>query len=202
MSKLNAPNAIASDEKHGKGRDYVQVLCNGLPYAFLAAFAENLPLESLILMSVSIAIATSDTWSSEIGMYFRGTTIDILKLRKQPPGISGGISGVGTLGGFVGAISTAAICVFLISQKIDLFIIKEIEIFYVISGAGFLGMLLDSVIGSAFQIRYKNTDSGELSDTAFAENVRHSGFSWMTNDVVNLLSNIVGTGLASVWFLH
>jgi len=98
---LNAPNAIASDEKHGKGRDYVQVLCNGLPYAFLAAFAENLPLESLILMSVSIAIATSDTWSSEIGMYFRGTTIDILKLRKQPPGISGGISGVGTLGGFV-----------------------------------------------------------------------------------------------------
>lgn len=200
LGKLNSKNEIISDEKHGKGRDTWQVLCNGFPYAFLATFTDSAPFYgfTFILMFVSASIAVADTWSSEIGMYFRGNTIDILKLKKLQPGVSGGISLAGTLGGLAGAVCSATICVLLAFQELELDLADlEIAIIFtaIISAAGFCGMLLDSVLGSAFQLKYKNTKTGDLSDMASAENTIRSGISWMTNDAVNLVSNLIGTGV-------
>ena len=55
------------------------------------------------MMGVSMAAATSDTWSSEIGIYFKGKTFDIFKMRPVPPGVSGGMSRYGTLAGILGS---------------------------------------------------------------------------------------------------
>jgi uncharacterized membrane protein len=67
-------NASSSDAKHGRARDAEQVWSNGGVY--LAA-ALLLPSGSAHLgMVVSMAIATADTWASEIGMAARGRTFD------------------------------------------------------------------------------------------------------------------------------
>lgn len=204
LGKLNTETEVASDEKHGKGRDAWQVICNGFPYAFLATFigTQSFYEWSLLLTFVSISIAVADTWSSEIGMYFRGKTIDILRLKKQQPGVSGGVSWAGTLGGLAGAFCSAVISVLLAFRALELHM-NDFELTLIVTGvislAGFLGMLIDSIIGSAFQLKYKNPRTGDFSDTASAENTEHVGISWFTNDVVNLVSNLLGTSIFALF---
>lgn len=202
LGKLNSKKEIVSDEKHGKGRDAWQVICNGFPYAFLATFTDSEPFYgfTFLLMFVSVSIAVADTWSSEIGMYFQGKTIDILKLKKLPPGVSGGISLEGTIGGLVGGICSAVICVFLAFKEPKLAEVEWQLLFVsVIAFVGFCGMLLDSVLGALFQKKYQNPNTGEFSDISSAENTIQSGISWMTNDVVNLVSNLIGTGVFALF---
>ena len=89
------PNeADAGDRKDKQPRDVVQVLCNGGVYGLVALL--GLP---PILLLVSMAVATSDTWASETGKYFRQPTYDVLRWRRVPSGLSGGISWSGTGGG-------------------------------------------------------------------------------------------------------
>ncbi len=57
-------------------------------------------------------------------------------------------------------------------------------------------MLADSILGAGFQIKFKNLKTGALSDVAADGNKYYSGYSGMTNDVVNLLSNIFATAFA------
>jgi len=54
-------------------------------------------------------------------------------------------------------------------------------------------MLLDSVLGSAFQARYNL--QGQASDVPppGEHNTPQKGWSWLTNDLVNLLSNLLIT---------
>lgn len=193
LGKLNSGSEIITDEKHGKGRDAWQVICNGFPYAFLATFTiiDSFSSFAFFLMFVSVSIAVADTWSSEIGMFFQGKTIDILKFEKLPPGVSGGVSFAGTIGGLAGGISAAVICVLLDFQKFE----SPIIFIGMIGFAGFCGMLLDSVLGSGFQKKYKNIETGEVSDVFTSSNNVQSGLTWMTNDVVNLVSNLIGTAI-------
>ena len=197
LGKINPGPVKVTDKKHGKGRDVWQVACNGLPYVFIATFFEKAPEEVLTLMSVSIAIATSDTWSSEIGMYFRGRTFDILYLKKRQPGVSGGISLEGTGAGLLGAVLIAAICIFLMIQ-VGVSPEFKTSTFAFITLGGFAGMLIDSLLGSAFQIKFKNPRTGMLSDSVSAANTIPVGLAWMTNDAVNFLSNAIGTALFGI----
>ena len=57
------------------------------------------------------------------------------------------------------------------------------------AAAGFLGMLLDSLLGATLQARYSNEETGNFTD--IPTNILHSGYRWMSNDAVNLLSNVL-----------
>jgi uncharacterized membrane protein len=55
-------------------------------------------------------------------------------------------------------------------------------------------MLLDSIIGSVFQAKYLSSEG--LSDGKVGKQSQLiSGYSWMSNDWVNLISNILITAL-------
>jgi uncharacterized protein (TIGR00297 family) len=182
----------AGDAKQKQPRDATQVLANGAVYGWLAAFAW--PIEGVLYLIMPVtevwlltamAIATADTWSSEIGQYFRRPTYDLVKWRKVPPGLSGGVSLPGTLAGLGGSAFIVATCFWLVPY-IDLALAIKIVL------AGFFGMLLDSVLGSLLQAKYQNVATGALSDAPGDGKELVGGFGWMTNDLVNFLAILLG----------
>lgn len=192
LGKLSGANYPTSDVKKGRPRDFMQVVCNGGIYAVLSPFSlhQDATATYFTAMAISISVSTADTWSSEIGMYFKRIPVDILRFTFIPVGVSGGITLPGTAGGLLGACGMAWFCNLLIhGQFIG-------DFFFAVAFSGFGGMLLDSVLGSAFQARFRNPHTGLLSDKQVPGAWLVSGQSWMTNDLINLISNAFITGVA------
>lgn len=173
------------DAKQGKARDAVQVVCNGGVYWVMAILLPYFP-ELSLAMIVSMAIATSDTWASEIGIGLKGKTYDIIRWKSLPVGVSGGVSLGGSLAGLFGSVLIVFISIYL----------TELSIFtcILLTGLGFIGMLLDSIIGSVFQAKYHSSE-GLSDENVGKQSQLISGYSWMSNDWVNLISNILITAL-------
>lgn len=181
LSKLNNP------QKEKDGRNALQVFANGITgIVFIILYAATQQNVYLITSLISFCISMADSTSSELGVYFKGATYDILSFKKMPCGVSGGISWQGTLAGLGGAavLSFAAAYAYHFS----------LPVFLLIAVAGFTGMLADSVLGSLLQIKY-TTASGLLSDDAEAGAKKIKGLAWCSNDMVNILSNIIITWL-------
>ncbi len=186
IGRMFKGKSTQSDSKQGKARDAVQVICNGGVYWLMALLFPYFPDLSLVMI-VSMAIATSDTWASEIGIGLKGKTYDIIYWKKLPSGISGGVSIIGTIAGFIGAFIIACIGCILIDHV-------EFTYILLLTSLGFLGMLLDSFIGSLFQARYKNSEG--ISDDKKGNHVQLiHGYLWFSNDLVNLLSNLIVTAI-------
>ena len=176
----------AGDAKDKLPRDAVQVLCNGGIYGLLALLGA-----SPVLLLVTMAVATSDTWASEIGKHFRQPTRDILRREIVPPGLSGGVSTSGTLGGAAGAVVIGTLG-FVLPADFGVPDLLRVAVF------GFLGMVLDSALGAAMQARYRDPVTGALSDMPSPGGELVSGYRWMTNDLVNLVTIAAATGSAAV----
>lgn len=181
LSKLNA----APKEKDG--RNAIQVFANGI-VGIIAMIGFAISHQTIYLYSaiVSFSISMSDSTSSELGVFFNGRTFDIASFKKTQPGISGGISWQGTAAGLLGAMLIAGAAAWVYHFSATLFAWITI--------AGFTGMLADSFLGSWLQIQFR-TAEGTLSDDPVNNTQKIKGFSWCTNDSVNILSNILITGL-------
>lgn len=187
VALARAGSSPATDAKHGRGRDALQVVCNGGIYGLCALGAYLQPTAGWwLLMSVSIAVSTADTWASEIGIGRGGATYDLLRWYRLPVGVSGGVSVAGTVGGLAGAAAIATLHRLLHPAGIG-------EMLLIMS-AGFGGMLIDSLLGASLQARYRENDSGRLRDTAGTQTYLYSGWKGMSNDGVNLLANALTTG--------
>jgi uncharacterized protein (TIGR00297 family) len=177
------PGGKSSDIKAGKARDHIQVYSNG-GLALLLAVAHSikpLPIWEYLYL-ISAAVACSDTWSSEIGQRFSKRAFDLRSLRWIPAGLSGCISGVGTLAAIMGA---ACIAAYGANQAQMLGILL----------LGFAGSVLDSVLGAFVQARY-----GKEVAQDTGEGKPNKGFARVTNDVVNALSGLGIAGLAALIF--
>ncbi|QQR86594.1 MAG: DUF92 domain-containing protein [Flavobacteriales bacterium] len=198
LGRLN--KTARTDAKHGKPRDAVQVFCNGGVYAVLALFAGN---EAFIWMAVSICISTCDTWASEVGMYARWPTINLATFKRVPIGLSGGVSLAGTMAGFVGAFVVGMVTWPIAFPELSghnawsVVLATAIMAFVPslwLAAIGSAGMLLDSLLGAFLQAKYD--DGAGISDRGTRQ---VGGFRWMTNDLVNLISNAATVGVAMLW---
>ncbi len=172
----------ASDLKSNEPRDSTQVFSNGgvaLILAYVNCIWPNPKLELLYL--ISCAVACSDTWGSEIGSRFGVNTYDILRWKKIPKGVSGGVSPVGFVATFVGAIIIACFA-------------SSIDLFYKILLLGSLGSIVDSILGAALQARYVD-ENGGMTDMPTRHRI--SGYRFITNDVVNIFSIFITVVLAA-----
>jgi uncharacterized protein (TIGR00297 family) len=186
-SKLNRKKvAEAADSKSSKPRDVWQVIANGgIAVVILLVFGGH-PEFRNILIYVSIAVALADTLSSELGVFFGGRTYSIIGFRMVSPGLSGGISFMGTLSGLLGSGFIGLLSIWMESYS------WENALF--ISLFGFSGMLLDSFIGELFQAKYQNHD-GSYSDQGI-ELVK--GIRGFTNDTTNWVSNAITVILSAI----
>jgi uncharacterized protein (TIGR00297 family) len=188
FSKFNRKKKRSLGDIHEKGstRDWLQVLANGgIPAALgLATFFWASPL-FILALGISLASANSDTWASELGTLSKRPPISIRSLRSVATGTSGAVSLGGTLAGFVGSLLIALVATLLFQLSLEVFV--SILIF------GFLGMLLDTVIGAYLQAEYICIKCGlhiEKPSHCQEEAKLCKGRSWIRNDAVNFLSSL------------
>lgn len=193
-SRLNRRKTLSTSEsKSSKPRDAFQVIANGGISVLILLFFGGHPSLRNFLIFVSISVALADTLSSEFGVFFGGRTFSLIRFMEVPKGLSGGVSIAGTLSGLFGA-SLIGLLVYL---NVPDYMGGGFFGAFLITVIGFLGMLLDSIIGELFQSKFKNAD-GFLSDSG---DVLVGGFSGFTNDTTNWVSNAVTVLFAALWVM-
>lgn len=195
LSRLGKKRKEKLGYEKGGTRDVGQVLANGAVasvFALIAGWASPVAYPALIVgMLGAIATANADTWATEIGSLFGGKPRRITNFRQTEPGESGAISAIGTLAALGGA--------FLIGFMALTWQFGRGDVEAVVVG-GVCGALFDSFLGATIQVQYRDKETGRLTERPFAESgTGHHvarGLAWVNNDMVNLLSTLVGAWIA------
>ncbi len=158
-------------QEKGGARGWRNAFANGGIPALLALFGllSQGPARTAYLIAYAAAVATAaaDTCSSEIGKAYGKRTFLITTLRPVPAGTEGAVSVEGTLGGLFGALFIASLGVLT-----GLF---AAEGALIVTLAGFLGALAESVIGTVAEKR-----------------------GWLDNHALNALNTAIGAALATL----
>ncbi|NQV50320.1 MAG: DUF92 domain-containing protein [Candidatus Marinimicrobia bacterium] len=187
--RQSKPDVILSK---GSQRDIVQVYANGgIPLIItIAWYLSSFSIEWLYwAFLASLASATSDTWETEIGSFSKKLPLNILTWKRVAKGYSGGVSFLGTLGGLVGAVSIIAISYFMGYLEWDPALIA------VIIFSGFLGSVVDSILGASIQAKFTCEVCGKSTErlSHCHQETRHvSGYLWLDNDWINVAGSLSG----------
>ena len=130
----------AVKKKYGvsqKKRAVENVLGNGL-VALVFALQGN-----LYGFAASLASATADTMSSEIGVLSKKKPVSILDFKTEVKrGANGGISTLGNVMNFAGSAAIATACLALFGSW---------TIFWIVLWSGIVGCIVDSVLGATLE---------------------------------------------------
>jgi uncharacterized protein (TIGR00297 family) len=186
-------------QKKGGCRDHMQVFANGGP-ATLCGVLYALTGNPIWIRAFAAAMAesTADTWAGEIGLFSKTRPVLITSpFKTVEPGLSGGVTGLGTTACFVGSALIAVTWFGLFRDVIT----KVIRSILVVTFAGFAGGIWDSVLGATAQAHYWDTIRNRITEHEEKDGVRFRlvrGWRWMDNDMVNLTSNSVAVVLALI----
>jgi uncharacterized protein (TIGR00297 family) len=197
LSHFKEAEKRAAAEKFAKGhrRDAAQVLANGGLGALLALLNVIVPSTTIppqtwfYLFTGVMATVTADTWATELGTLSARPPRLITSGRVVEAGTSGGISPLGTAVSLLGGLLIGLIAGHLVSSEGWVLALAG-------SVGGLAGSLLDSLLGATVQQIYycdlcqKETERKIHRGSHPARPLR--GWSWMNNDVVNLLSSGLG----------
>lgn len=190
---LKKKAGLSSIHAKGSVRDVWQVAANGGP-AWAAALIYGITQADAAACAFAAALAasTADTWASEIGVLSGKPPVSIITGKRVERGISGGVSLAGTVAALVGSLSIAGL--FVVShvftrQGVTL---QSLISAGIIAAAGFIAMLVDSLLGATVQVHYLDEATGKHTEQAFRGGkalARARGLSFVTNDTVNFLSS-------------
>jgi uncharacterized protein (TIGR00297 family) len=197
LSKVKSTHklyALQIVDKSG-ARDVYQVLANG-GVAALALIGFAYSGESVWLAAYLAALceACADTWATEIGTLKKVKTISVLDFKPVEPGRSGGISLAGTIASLGGSILTGLSFCIVAGQSDVLYI------WLAASLAGFLGGLIDSVLGASVQARYFDDTNKRFCESKIQGAKLTGGAAWVTNDVVNFAGTLAAAIVGAVFF--
>lgn len=168
-------------------RDLSQVYANGGPAAVVAAAPIDPDLR-MWLVTASLAAAAADTWATSVGARSRTAPRLLWSGQTVAPGTSGGVTPVGSAGALVGALIVSGTGALASGSPV-----------LVPAGTliGFLGMLVDSVIGGILQGRFHCPQCDQASEWRVhrcgSSTVRRAGLGWLNNDGVNFLATALAT---------
>lgn len=207
---------IADDFAKGSRRDAGQVLANGgvsgvlaLGYFLLVLVSPQHPLLPALWVgfAASLAAANADTWATELGVLNRREPISLRSFKRVPGGTSGAVSLVGTLAALAGAAVVAGVTV--LSGLAGWAPAGGLSFggqFVLISLAGLLGAMIDSLLGAWVQAMYycpvcrKDTERHPLHSCG-TETILTRGIAWLQNDWVNAACTLSAalTAIAISW---
>jgi uncharacterized protein (TIGR00297 family) len=172
------------------------VLANGGLGSLIAFLNFIAPTPAWFLMFIGImATVTADTWATEIGTLSNQAPRLITSGRRVEVGSSGGVSLLGTLVSIFGGLVIG-----LAAGLLDPLIEPAMGI---VIGAisGLIGSLVDSLLGATIQQIYycaacqKETERKIHRCGNETRSLR--GWYWLNNDMVNLISSMIG-GIVAV----
>jgi len=188
----------------GSQRDHIQVLANGGVAVIAAILALVTGHDSwIVALAASLAAANADTWATEIGRLGGQTPRLITTGRPVPSGTSGGISLAGTIGAFAGALLIGLVAGIGVGIGAISFHGRALEVGVIVTLAGFLGCLGDSLIGATIQATYRDPRSGDLTESPVdpdsgQANMHVRGIVGISNDVVNISAIVIATIIAII----
>lgn len=190
--KSKKKKAAEQFDKTGK-RDIFQVFANGgvgLILSILYFVTNNS--QFLFALGISFAVANADTWSTELGILNKKNPFSLRTFKRVIKGTSGAISFFGTIAAFLGAMFIGIIAIVLLfTIDLSIYNLNYLETFVYIILGGFIGALIDSILGATIQgIYYSDEEKIETEKKIYkgvpTRLVR--GFSFINNDFINFLS--------------
>jgi uncharacterized protein (TIGR00297 family) len=197
---------------HEKGsrRDAMQVIANGGIAAVAIVAARFTGTWWLAVAAADgLAAANADTWASELGVLSRQPPRSIITWKRLEPGVSGGVSTMGTLAGVAGSL-VIALWYLVVSRWIGawpagdpgaagpLFRASSVLVpGLIVLVAGIAGTTIDSILGAAIQAQYLAAD-GSRTEKRAQDHDLVRGLRFVTNDVVNLASTAGAAVIAGV----
>ncbi len=186
LSKYKSITKQSMEKKTQKGstRDWLQVMANGA-LAAIVGVIYFFTKESVWIMvfAILLAAANSDTWASEIGSLSKKRPLSVRTFKQADTGTSGAISILGTFAALAGSLVIAFVAMLL-------FPIQPWGIFLIFL-FGFLGNVIDTLLGAFIQVEYKCPVCGQIVETKLKCHktvVKIKGFTLFNNDMVNVLS--------------
>ncbi len=188
--KADKKKSVEDKIKKSGARDAVQVIANGGVPAIISLlyllFQENFLLYMFIS---SLATANSDTWASEIGSISKSKPVHVLSLSRVDAGTSGAMSFLGTLSALCGAFLIGIISHYLWNEV-------TFQLGLAIGIVGFIGNLIDTLLGATVQVTYTCPNCGlntEKTNHCGQSTNYKSGYRFLNNDTVNFLSIALGS---------
>ena len=182
VSKLNNDQKRKAEslQEDTGARTWKQVLSNSFPAVVMVVIVYFFP-DQMVLRLLALAVfaaAAADTFSSELGMLSKAKVFNILNFKPIEKGLSGGVSWIGLLAGLLG------------STLIALLAFPEFGLrgFIVSIVIGFMGSIIDSILGAVIQRKYVGTNGGLQDKPNHPLDKPIRGFKWISNGMVNFLS--------------
>jgi len=208
LSRAFAARKASINANYSKGsqRDGGQVLANGGLAALLALVYALWPGEGDVFLREwvwvafvgAIASVNADTWATELGIFNPTRPRLITSGRPVEPGMSGGISQVGTAAALAGAGFIGVVALAVGGSPI---------LAAAASFGGLAGSLIDSLLGATLQTIYhcptcnKETERHPLH-TCGSPTRKLRGLAWLDNDWVNALASLGGSAVGlGVWVI-
>ena len=200
ISSTSKLSGVKTHDKNGR-RDGIQVFSNTAPAAAASLIYVFYPGPvSLVAFAASFAAANADTWAGEIGMLTSGSPVSILDGQPLPPGTSGAVTVQGLWASFFGSLFIA---VFFGGGYALLmgFNPRILPWMGIVVLCGFLGSVVDSLLGAAFQAKYLCAVTQQHTERPLTDgrpNLLVKGYSCINNDMVNLISVSAMTAAAAL----
>ncbi len=197
--------AVAEKFEKGHRRDIGQTFANGGLGALIAVLSAFMPGAVspdfwFFLFIGVMATVTADTWATELGTLSKAAPRLITSGRVVEVGTSGGVSPLGTGVSLVGGLLIGLTAGLLapVAGLLPWSALPIVALIGALSGAA--GSLIDSLMGATVQqIYYCDTCQKETERKVHRCGTTTRplrGWSWMNNDLVNLIASL-GGGLAA-----
>ncbi len=197
LSKYRKERKQELEKSYAKtgNRDAGQVFANGGMGMLLCLGYWIFPHPAWIYAFIGVmATVTSDTWATELGSLSRKPPRSVVSWKVLTPGASGGVSLLGTTAAAIGGALIGA-GAFIFSWIADFETLGFLSWTCVGLVGGLAGAFADSYLGATVQLMYRCTECGrevEVSEHCGHKTVRARGWTWMSNDLVNVLSSMIG----------
>ena len=209
--RFKAKESIVKEFAKGGSRDFWQVAANGaIPAALALAFEFSSDPVLYAAFAASVAAATADTWATELGILARQRPRLLTTGKRVPKGTSGAVSALGFTVSLAGAslIALSALALYWANNAFlgalgiegQAIAFGTLLFLLAVTGAGFVGSLVDSFLGATIQRMFWCKKCQKLTERqvhSCGEKAEYKqGLKWADNDVVNFLS--AGTAALTV----